>query len=85
MAGATEIRGVGPLPVVGFLFLSVNHDKPADLGCKSKRLPKSRPFCTKVSDTNPEVSPLAPDRLATVMQNEFRNIYERCGYDAACT
>ena len=39
----------------------------------------------KLLDRDLEISPPAPDRLAIVMQDEFCNTYEGCGYDDACS
>ena len=42
-------------------------------------------FRTKVLDADLEITPPVPGGLAIVMQDEFRNTFEGCGYDEACT
>lgn len=64
---------------------SLTYDKLKDLGSMYKKLPEGWKFRTKVLDADLEVTPPTPDRLAIVMQDEFRNTFEGCGYDDACT
>ncbi|CAN7579320.1 cysteine rich repeat-containing protein [Rhizobium sp. LjRoot258] len=64
---------------------SLTYDKLKDLGPMYKKLPEGWKFRIKVLDSDLEVTPPAPDHLAIVMQDEFRNTFQGCGYDAACT
>jgi hypothetical protein len=63
----------------------VSYDKLKELGSMYKQLPPGWKFRTKLLDADLEVSPPPPDRLAIVTLDEFHNVFEGCGYDAACT
>jgi hypothetical protein len=56
-----------------------------DLGSQFKHLPPGWKWRVKVIDRDLSIAPPPPGRLAHVMQDEFRNTYQGCGYDAACT
>jgi hypothetical protein len=60
-------------------------DTLKDLGSQLKELPAGWKFRTKILDRDLTVTPPAPDHLAWVTMDEFRNTYEGCGYDAACS
>jgi len=55
-----------------------------DLGSKFKELPPGWKFRVKVLNRDLTISPPAPDHMAWVTMDEFMNVYEGCGYDAAC-
>jgi hypothetical protein len=63
----------------------VAYDKLKRLGSMYKRLPPGWKFRTKVLDADLEIVPPPPARLAKVMLDEFHNVFEGCGYDAACS
>jgi hypothetical protein len=63
----------------------LTYENLKDLGPMYKQLPAGWKFRTKVLDTDLEVSPPPPGRLAYVLLDEFHNVFEGCGYDAACT
>jgi hypothetical protein len=63
----------------------LTYDKLKDLGSMYKRLPPGWKFRTKVLDADLEVTPPPPERLAKVLLDEFHDVFEGCGYDAACT
>jgi hypothetical protein len=56
-----------------------------DLGSKFKSLPAGWQFKVKTLDKDLTISPPAKGgHKAHVMADEFDNVYEGCGYDAAC-
>jgi hypothetical protein len=55
-----------------------------DLGSQFKHLPPGWKWRVKVLDQDLSVAPPPPGRLAHVIQDEFRNTYQGCGFDAAC-
>lgn len=55
-----------------------------DLGSQFKKLPQGWKFRTKVLERDLTVEPPAPDHLAWVTMDEFKNTYEVCGRDEAC-
>jgi hypothetical protein len=55
-----------------------------DLGSEFKQLPPGWKFRVKVLDQDLTITPPLPDHMAWVTMDEFLNVYEGCGYDAAC-
>jgi len=55
-----------------------------NLGTQLKQLPPGWKYRTRVLDRDLTVQPPAPTHLAWLLQDEFQNTYQGCGYDAAC-
>jgi hypothetical protein len=55
-----------------------------ELGAKLKGLPKDWAFEVKTLDRDLTVEPGSVEGVARIVRDELHDVYEGCGFDAAC-
>jgi len=60
-------------------------DQLPELGAKLKNMPEGWTYETKVLDRDLTIEPGKAGKVAHIIRDELHNVYEGCGFDAACS